>query len=90
MRVNDASNPGDAAWEDIDGGREAPKNPVLLEHEARRCQLCQGKYPAFGFAHPLAKKRQTIWACFEHWAAVNRMLTGDQTWHEKAGPTGLL
>jgi hypothetical protein len=26
MRVNDASNPGDAAWEDIDGGREAPKN----------------------------------------------------------------
>jgi hypothetical protein len=60
MRVNDASNPGPAAWEDIDGGQEAPKNPMLLEYEARRCHLCQSKYPAFGFNQPLTKKRQTI------------------------------
>ena len=91
MWVNYVSNdPGDAAWEDPDGGQEVPKNPMLLEYEARRCHLCQSKYPAFGFNHPLTKKRQTIWACSEHRAAVNRMLTGDQTRHDKAGPTSLL
>jgi hypothetical protein len=76
---DDTANPG-----------HAPTNPVALEYEARRCDVCQRKYPSFGFDRPFAKKDQpVVWACSEH-RATARMLTGGQAGHEKREPARLL
>ena len=55
----------------------APLNPAMREYEARRCRVCQCKYPSFGFGFPITRKGQTtIWACGTHRLQVDQMLTG--------------
>jgi hypothetical protein len=63
-------------WSEPEGSQAPPENPVMREYEARRCHVCQCKYPSFGFGFPLARKGQTIWACGTHRMEVDRMLTG--------------
>ena len=48
-------------------------NPVLVEYEARRCAVCGGRYPPFGF-EPIASKGTTLWACAAHQQEVDRHL----------------
>ena len=50
-------------------------NLVLVEYEARRCAVCGGRYPPFGFG-PLASKGTTLWACAAHQQDVHRHLRG--------------
>jgi hypothetical protein len=66
-----------------DGGDEvtAPGethvNPDFAEYEARRCAVCDGRYPPFGFG-PLDSKRTTLWACAAHRQEVDRQLHGHE------------
>jgi len=60
------ATPGDAA---------APPSPAMAEYEARRCAVCNGRYPSFGFGPPLSRKGATLWACFAHRGEVDRQLT---------------
>ena len=48
-------------------------NPDFAEYEARRCAICGGRYPPFGFG-PIASKGPTIWACAAHQQEVDRQL----------------
>ena len=50
-------------------GREAaaaPEPGSLAEYEARRCAVCGGRYPAFGFGRPLTADGGVAWACDTH------------------------
>ena len=69
-----ADDPGpEDFWTQQPREPEGPPSEMLRAYEARRCQVCQCKSPSFGFGPPLAP--QTIWACRDHRAEVNRMLT---------------
>ena len=48
-------------------------NPDFAEYEARRCAICGGHYPPFGFG-PIASKGTTLWACAAHQQEVDRQL----------------
>ena len=45
----------------------------MAEFENRRCAVCGGRHPTFGFGPPL-HGTGTIWACSTHRAEVNRQL----------------
>ena len=57
----------------------APQNETLREYEARRCHVCQCKYPSFGFGPPLQTSGRVIWSCGAHRADVDRMVSGATT-----------
>ena len=59
--------------EEITAPGDAPANPDFAEYEARRCAICGGRYPPFGFG-PLASKGTTLWACAAHQQEVDRQL----------------
>jgi hypothetical protein len=55
-------------------------NPDFAEYEARRCAVCGGRYPPFGFG-PLASKGTTLWACAAHQQEVDRQLRAYRAEH---------
>jgi len=78
MQLNHAASHADVNWTAQDSGGEGPSSKTMREYETRRCHVCQGRYPAFGFGPPLARPGQTIWACVTHRADVDRLLTQRQ------------
>ena len=74
---------GHFPWDDAEPAAEpaaAPASEVIREYEARRCHVCQCRYPPFGFGPPLiARSEETVWACAAHRAEVDRMLRGPET-----------
>ena len=48
---------------------------IMAEYEARRCTVCGGRYPSFGFGPPISPGGE-IWACVEHRGEVERRLRG--------------
>lgn len=60
-------------------GEPEPPLGSIAEYEARRCAICGGKHPSFGFGPPMTWSGLTIWACFAHWKDVERQLT---TWRQ--------
>ena len=57
----------------------APQTDAMGEYEARRCHICRGKYPPFGFGPPLQTAGRVIWSCAGHRAEVDRMVSGMKT-----------
>ena len=55
---------------------ETPHLAMMREYEARRCHICQCRYPPFGFGLPLKAAGPTIWSCLAHRDEVNRIATG--------------
>jgi hypothetical protein len=55
-----------------DSGAEVPPSKAMREYETRRCHVCQGRCPPFGFGPPLTRPDQTIWACVTQWADIDR------------------
>jgi len=51
---------------------------ALRDHEARRCHICQRKYPGFGFGPKLTHTGHTIWSCMIHRDEVERLLRDQQ------------
>jgi hypothetical protein len=79
MQLNHAAAPdADINWSAPDSGAEGPPSKTMREYETRRCHVCQGRYPPFGFGPPLTRPGQTIWACVTHRADIDRMLTPRQ------------
>ncbi len=62
-------------WDELGSNREHKQSDAVREYDARRCHVCQGRYPAFGFGTPLMRNGKTIWACGSHRTEVERMLT---------------
>jgi hypothetical protein len=53
------------------GQRErAPITGTIAEYEQRRCVVCGGRYPPFGFGPPLTRPGAEIWACGQHRSVV--------------------
>ena len=55
---------------------ETPHQAMMREYEARRCHICQCKYPSFGFGPPLKASGPTIWSCLTHRDEVDRIARG--------------
>jgi hypothetical protein len=55
---------------------ETPHQVMMREYEARRCHICQCKYPSFGFGSPLKDGGPTIWSCLAHRDEVDRIARG--------------
>ena len=55
---------------------ETPHQAMMREYEARRCHICQCKYPSFGFGPPLKASDPTIWSCLTHRDEVDRIARG--------------
>ena len=55
---------------------EMPVNHGVEEYDARRCHICDRRFPSFGFGPPLRSAGQTLWACLEHRHAVERIVRG--------------
>jgi hypothetical protein len=53
----------------------APRNPALDEYESRRCAICGGKYPSFGYGPPLTSRGAMLWACSAHRKDVDKRLS---------------
>ena len=69
-------------------GRETPEG--VQDFEARRCHVCDRRFPAFGFGPPLTRKDQTVWACLAHRTEVERTLTQKPVHSAEPGPKRLL
>jgi hypothetical protein len=66
--------PPDDIWEDRTAAASAPVNEAMREYEARRCHICQCRFPPFGFGLPLTGR--TLWACMPHRDEVDRLVSG--------------
>ena len=60
-------------------GQPPQGNPVLDEYDARRCAVCDARFPPFGFGPPLTKRDVVLWACVAHRAELDRRLTERRT-----------
>ena len=58
---------------------EAPQSELIREYELRRCNICQCRYPSFGFVPPMTNLGRAIWACLTHRGEVERRLSLSQT-----------
>jgi hypothetical protein len=52
----------------------APVSEAMREYDARRCHICQRRFPPFGFGFPLTGR--TLWACMPHRDEVDRLVSG--------------
>lgn len=43
-----------------------PVPGTVAEYEQRRCAICGGRYPGFGFGPPLTPRGGDLWACAAH------------------------
>jgi hypothetical protein len=60
---------GDGGWGSTATAGSAPDAAApgrLAEYQARRCAVCGGRYPSFGFGPPLTLNGGTLWACAAH------------------------
>ena len=55
---------------------EPQRDAVAQAYNTRFCDVCQRKYPPFGFGPPLTRPGQTIWACQPHQEDVYGALSG--------------
>ena len=69
-------------------GRETPEG--VQDFEARRCHVCDCRFPAFGFGPPMTRKDQIVWACLAHRTEVERTLTQRPVHSAAPGPRRLL
>ena len=72
-----ARKPQDHTWlEEGADTAETPHQTMMREYEARRCHICQCKYPSFGFGPPLRASGATLWSCLPHRDEVDRIARG--------------
>jgi hypothetical protein len=57
------------------GDAPAAPSPNMADYEARRCVVCNSRYPSFGFGPPLSHTGSTLWACFVHKNDVDKQLS---------------
>ena len=65
--------PLDDRWDEP--ATPAPFSPAMREYEARRCHVCQCKYPSFGIGPPLTPAGKTLWSCMTHRDELNRLVS---------------
>jgi hypothetical protein len=80
----------DDDWDRTDDPQEVPENPAMAEYAARRCHICQCRFPPFGFGPLTSKNGASIWACQAHRVEVGRLLTGDPVPRERDAQQRLL
>jgi len=61
----------------LDGEVADTGSAAMRDYDSRRCLICQQPRPPFGFGPPLT--RQSVWACSEHRAEVDRRLRYSQS-----------
>ena len=66
-------------WADNEFQARESQSATMREYEARRCHICQCKYPSFGFGPPLTRPGLVLWACGAHREQVDRSLTSTAT-----------
>ncbi len=66
--------PLDDRWEEGGAAASAPVSEAMREYAARRCHICQCRFPPFGFGLPLTGR--TLWACMPHRHEVDRLVSG--------------
>ncbi len=72
-----ARKPQDHTWlEEGADTAETPHQTMIREYEARRCHICQCKYPSFGFGPPLKAGGPAIWSCLAHRNQTDRIAQG--------------
>ena len=75
MQLTTQRVPADDEWSRRDREMCPAANSVVEEYDARRCHICQSRYPPFGFGPRLTRAGVTIWACALHRDDVERQLT---------------
>jgi hypothetical protein len=55
---------------------ESSHATTMREYEARRCHICQCKFPSFGFGPPLRVGGAHIWSCRAHRDQVDWIARG--------------
>jgi len=57
---------------------------TIAEYEQRRCVVCGGRYPPFGFGPPLTRPGAEIWACGQHRSVVEARFAKPEPYPEPA------
>jgi hypothetical protein len=70
------AQPPDDRWDDPAATERVMVSEATREYEARRCHVCQCRYPPFGFGPPLIQTGHTLWACMTHRDEMDRLLNG--------------
>lgn len=61
---------------DVQPSDPASPSDTMREYEARRCRVCRGRHPVFGFGPPLTRPGMDLWACGAHRAELDHRLAG--------------
>jgi hypothetical protein len=73
---------------DIPGDRPAAERAAvpgtIAEYELRRCVVCDGRYPPFGFGPPLTRPGAEIWACGQHRSLIEARFAKPEAYAEPA------
>ncbi len=64
----------DDRLEEPTAAASASVSEAMREYDARRCHICQCRFPPFGFGLPLTGR--TLWACMPHRDEVDRLVSG--------------
>jgi hypothetical protein len=73
MQLSARTAPDESWATEVANKSETPHQAMMREYEARRCHICQCKYPSFGFGSPLKADGPTIWSCLVHRDEVVRI-----------------
>lgn len=76
MQLSTRTAPDDSWATEGANKSETPHQAMMRQYEARRCRICQCKYPSFGFGSPLKAGGPTIWSCLAHRDEVDRIARG--------------
>jgi hypothetical protein len=72
-QTSEKSVPPDDRWEEPTAAASAPVSEAMREYAARRCHICQCRFPTFGFGLPLTGR--TLWSCMPHRDEVDRLVS---------------
>jgi len=87
LTARSASIP-ESSWDEPAPQADNTQSEMMREYVSRRCHICQGRDPPFGFAPSLARHGRRVWACSAHRAEVDRVLgRGPVIPAEKKQPT---
>ena len=73
MQLTAMKAPDDSLAAEQANPDDSPPGAMTQEYEARRCHVCQCKFPSFGFGPPLRVDGSTIWSCLAHRDEVDRV-----------------
>jgi hypothetical protein len=76
MQLSVRTTPDERWATEVGNKNETPHQAMMREYEARRCHICQCKYPSFGFGSPLKAGGPTIWSCLVHRGEVDQIARG--------------